>query len=76
MVLQICVFHVTVCFSFIQFIKAVFLTANFLLFYYAQMELANVLDLYYEDQYILPGKRLLCGPLSEPVNPTRNTVSP
>ncbi|XP_078170012.1 deneddylase isoform X2 [Carex rostrata] len=46
-----------------------------LLTHFQMMELANVLDLYYEDQYTLPGKRLLCGPLSEPVNPTRNTGS-
>ncbi|KAJ1704401.1 hypothetical protein LUZ63_004180 [Rhynchospora breviuscula] len=46
-----------------------------LLTHLQMMELANILDIYYEDQYTLPTKKLLCWPLSAPVNATRNTGS-
>ncbi|KAJ4757335.1 Deneddylase ORF24 [Rhynchospora pubera] len=46
-----------------------------LLTHLQMMELANILDIYYEDQYTLPTKNLLCRPLSAPVNATRNTGS-
>ncbi|KAJ3708924.1 hypothetical protein LUZ61_012629 [Rhynchospora tenuis] len=46
-----------------------------LLTHFQMMELANILDIYYEDQYTLPTKKLFCRPLSAPVNATRNSGS-
>ncbi|KAJ3683097.1 hypothetical protein LUZ60_013324 [Juncus effusus] len=42
---------------------------------FQMMELANVLDMYCEDQYTLPEKRLSIRPILEPIRSTRNNGS-
>ncbi|KAJ8480107.1 hypothetical protein OPV22_023834 [Ensete ventricosum] len=47
-----------------------------LLTHYQMVELANVLDMYYEDQYTLPDKQLFCSLITESSTISMNKSSP